>query len=299
MADPNLEPVPDFNGAGYQNICTLMTQGNLVSVEQAVAQLEAAYNADKALRVAAWNDQVRLDQEAEALRAEQARLEEEQCHDEEERAAEVERRELEKKKPKINDFDEHCMGDSLITPRPSAFALNKLKNYEYVELSYFTPEGCAAAMEEAKATADEAFGITKVDGFMALKPVASFKPSRHVVKDKDLTWRQMTMGKNSLIHHTHKLGWPQKHVDALAHFFFKLEDRPMRLRPNGDLILIAFQAAVRREWHDALDRNEGFNIAHINPETLQHVADEFHDRQRTESLNEVSSSFSYLASSVH
>jgi hypothetical protein len=55
-----------------------------------------------------------------------------------------------------------------------------------VELSYFTPEGSAEAAEDRKATADEAFGITTVEGFMALKPVASFKPSKNIIKDKDL-----------------------------------------------------------------------------------------------------------------
>jgi hypothetical protein len=89
----------------------------------------------------------------------------------------------------------------------------------------------------------------------------------------------MTMGKNSMLHFMNKLGWPQKHIDALAHFYFKLENHPMQLRPNGDLIIIAFQAAVRREWHDALDRNEVFNISNINPETLRNIADEFHDKK--------------------
>ena len=81
------------------------------------------------------------------------------------------------------------MADSVIAPCPSPFAINKLKSFEYVELSYFTPEGCASAAEENRATAEEAFGLTKVDGFVALKPVASFKASKNVIKDKDLSWR--------------------------------------------------------------------------------------------------------------
>jgi hypothetical protein len=133
----------------------------------------------------------------------------------------------------------------------------------------FTSEGCVEAAEDQKATADEAFSITTVEGFMALKPVMSFNPSKNVIKDKDLTWRQMTMGKNSMLYFMNKLRWPQKHIDLLAHFYFKLEDHPMRMRPNGDLIIVALQAAIRREWHDALDRNEGFNISNINPETLR------------------------------
>ncbi|KAF8811032.1 hypothetical protein BYT27DRAFT_7073606, partial [Phlegmacium glaucopus] len=207
--------------------------------------------------------------------------------EEEERAAEIERKEVEKKKPKINDFDENRMGDEIIMPRPSPFAINKLKNFDYVKLSYFTPEGCAADMEDqdgGKTTADKAFGLAEVNGVIALKPIASFKASKHIIKDRDLTWRQMIMGKNAMIHQMNKLGWPEKHVNALALFYLKLEDHPMRLRPNGDEILITFQAAVRREWHDALDRKEGFNITNINEATIRATADEFHDKRRAEGL---------------
>ncbi|SRR6266540_2536175 len=288
MQDPNLELPPDFTGPGYQAIRDLIiAQVPNLTAEQAAEQLQTAYNTDRQIRIAAWEERLRNQQEAEALQAQQHREEEEARQAEEEKLAEAERKELEKKKPKINDFDDDRMADSVIMARPSPFALNKLKNFEYIELSYFTPEGCATAAEESRATADEAFGLTKLDGFVALKPVASFRASKYVTKDKDLSWRQMTMGKNSMLHHMNKLGWPEKHVNALAHFYFILEDHPMRMRPDGDRILIIFQAALRREWHDALDRNEGFNISKINPDTLRTVADEYYDNKRMEGLNEV------------
>ena len=288
--NPNLEQPPDFQGPGYQAIRDLIiAQAPNTTPAQAADHLLAAYNANRQARITAWDEQVQLEQEAENLRVQQLRDEEEARQAEQDRVAEAEKKELEKKKPKINDFDENRMADSVIVPRLSPFAINKLKSLEYVELAYFTPEGCASVAEESKATAEEAFGLTKVDGFVALKPVASFKASKNVTKDKDLSWRQMTMGKNSMLHHMSKLGWPEKHVNALAHFYFILEDHPMRLLPDGNKILILFQAIVRREWHDALDRNEGFNIAKINPETLRAVADEFYDNKRADGLSEVSS----------
>ncbi|KAF8814160.1 hypothetical protein BYT27DRAFT_7082828, partial [Phlegmacium glaucopus] len=219
--------------------------------------------------------------------------EEERACEEEERVAEVERKELEKKKPKINDFDENWIGDEVIMPRPSPFAINKLKNFDYVELSSFTPEGCAAAIEDhdtARTTADEAFGITEINGIMALKPIASLKAAKNIIKDKDLTWRQMTMGKNLMLHHMSKLSWPEKHINTLTHFYFKLEDHPMCLRPNSDKILLIFQAVIRREWHDALERKEGFNITNINKATLRTIADKYHDKKRAEGMIEVSTS---------
>jgi hypothetical protein len=153
VQDPNFEPLPNFNGPGYQVIRDLIVaQVPNITPAQAVEQLQTAYNADKLIRIAAWDEQVRQEQEAEAAQALQLRDEEDARRAEEERLAEAERKELEKKKPKINDFDENRIAESVIVPRPSPFALNKLKSFEYVELSYFTPEGCATAAEESRAT---------------------------------------------------------------------------------------------------------------------------------------------------
>ncbi|KAF8808794.1 hypothetical protein BYT27DRAFT_7255060 [Phlegmacium glaucopus] len=289
--NPNLEQLPNFNGPAYQPIVNLIVQVQQITPQQAVEQLKTAHNTDRQARIEAWDDQVRQEQELIEQQALLQREEEERMRQEEEKAAEAERKELEKKKPKINNFDENRTGDEVIAPRPSPFAINKLKNFDYVELSYFTPEGCAAAMEDkdmSKAVADEAFGIAEVNGIMALRPIASLKAAKNVIRDRDLTWRQMTMGKNAMLHHMNKLGWPEKHINALAHFYFKLEDHPMRLRPNGDEILIIIQAVVRREWHDALERREGFNITNINETTLRTIADEYHDKKRAEGLVEVS-----------
>jgi hypothetical protein len=112
--DPNLEPIPDFNGPGYQNLRNLMMQGNGVTMEQATAQLEAAHNSDRPERVISWENQVHQEQEAEDLQVEQARIEKQQRREEKLRVEEAERKELEKKNLKINDFDEHSMGESII-----------------------------------------------------------------------------------------------------------------------------------------------------------------------------------------
>jgi len=149
VQDPHLKLLPDFNGPGYQALRDfIVEQIANTTPEQAAEQLQAAYDADKITRVAAWDEQLRVEQEAEALRNQQLREEEDERRAAEERIAEVEKRELEKKKPKVNDFDEDRTTDSVIVPRPTPFALNKLKNFEYIELSYFTPEGCATAAEE-------------------------------------------------------------------------------------------------------------------------------------------------------
>ena len=49
---------------------------------------------------------------------------------------EEEKREQEKKKPKIGDFDENRMVLDHIIPRPSQFAIGKLKSFNFIELWY-------------------------------------------------------------------------------------------------------------------------------------------------------------------
>ena len=169
-------------------------------------------------------------------------------------------------------------------PRPSQFAIGKLKSFNFVELWYFTDEGCAEAQDTSKAQSYDAYGLTKVDDLVALKPVALFKASRNVVPDTDLTWRQMNVGKNSMLRFMDLCDWPQKHVQSFAHFYFNIEIDPMHSRPNGERILIAYQAKVRRQWHYDISRGQGFNIAPINQKLLSTVAEEVWDAIRVDAI---------------
>ena len=90
-----------------------------------------------------------------------------------------------------------------------------------------------------------AYGLTKVNDLVALKPVASIKVSHNVIQDADLTWRQMNVGKNTMLCFMDLCNWPQKHIQSLAHFYFNIELEPMWSCPNGEKILIAYQARVQ------------------------------------------------------
>ena len=175
-----------------------------------------------------------------------------------------------------------------VMPRPSQFAIGKLKSFSYIELWYFTDEGCAEAQVSSRAQSDDAYGFTKVDNLVALKPVASVKASHNVIQDADLTWRQMNVRKNTMLRFMDLCDWPQKHVQSLAHFYFNIELEPMRSRPNGEKILIAYQARVRRQWHNDLSRGLGFNIAPINQKLLSTVAEEVWDMIKLEAIKKVS-----------
>ena len=130
-----------------------------------------------AQEVDAWNQQVQADL---AKQAELTRLAEEEDvrqQAEDKCQKEEEKKELEKKRLKINDFDESKMVADHLMPRSSQFAIGKLKSFNFVELWYFTDKGCTEAQDTSKAQSDDAYGITKVDDLVTLKPVASFKAS--------------------------------------------------------------------------------------------------------------------------
>ena len=90
--------------------------------------------------------------------------------------------------------------------------------------------------------------------------------------------------------------WPQKHVQSFAHFYFNIEVDTMHLWPNREKILIAYQAKVRRQWHDNIARGQCFNIALINQKCLSTVAEEVWDSVRVDAIKNVSQYFTNFMS---
>ena len=265
-----------------------MANNGQVNNNQAAEQLTAAWNQTHAQEVEAWLQQVQADLAEQEELTRLAEEEEDRRRAEDERLKDEERKEQEKKKPKIGDFDEGRMVSDHVIPQPSQFAIGKLKSFNFVELWYFTDEGCHEAQDSSRAQSDDAYGLTKIDDLVALKPVASFKASRNVIQDADLTWRQMNIAKNNMLRYMDLCGWPPRHSQSFAHFYFNLELDPMRARPNGEKVLILYQAKVRRQWHDDLSRGEGFNISQINQRLLSAVAEEVWDTIRTDAIKKVS-----------
>ena len=265
-----------------------MSNNGQVTNEQAAEQLTAAWNQTHVQDVDAWNQQVQADLAEQEELTRLAEEEESRRQANIECEKEEERKEQEKKRPKINDFDESKMVADHVMPCPSQFAIGKFKSFSFVELWYFTDEGCAEAQISSRAQSNDAYGLTKVDNLVALKPVTLFKASHNVIPDANLTWRQMNVGKNTMLCFMDLCDWPQKHVQSLAHFYFNIELDPMRSRPNGERMLIAYQAKVRRQWHDDLSRGSGFNIAPINQKLLSTVTEEVWDTIKSDAIKKVS-----------
>ena len=123
----------------------------------------------------------------------------------------------------MNDFDKNTMVNDFITPRPLAYALHHLKDFDYVELWYFTQEGCADASQNQQTQNEDTFGLTKSDDMVTLRPISALKASGNAILDIDLTWHQMEIAKLMLIQHMTKCHWPEKAVTSLAQFFMNIK----------------------------------------------------------------------------
>jgi len=238
--------------------------------------------------VEAWNLQVEADVAEQTEQQRQVLAEEERLRAEDEHQKDEEQKELEKKHPKINHFDDNKMIGDFVMPCPSQFAIGKLKSFSFTELWYFTEEGCSEAQESSRTLPEDAFGITRVDDLVTLKPVASFKASKNTIPDADLTWRQMNISKNMMLQYMELCNWPPRHIDSFARFYFHLELDPMCSHPNGERVLLAYQAKARHQWHEDIACRQGFNITQINPKLLATVADEVWDMICLKSIKKVS-----------
>ena len=140
--DPTNVACPDFAGAAYAAIRQIMTNNAQVDNNHAVEQLTAAWNLTHDQEVEAWRQQVQAESAEQEEFARLAEEEEDRRRADEERLKDEEKKEQEKKRPKIADFDEGRMVSDHVMPRPSQFAIGKLKSFNFVELWYFTDEGC-------------------------------------------------------------------------------------------------------------------------------------------------------------
>lgn len=289
-SDPAFDIQPDFSSPTFEGLRVHIIGGTQTTHDEVANELVTAWQQDRDLRVTAWKRQVDEDAElaADAARAVQKQADQEHLCLEHE--AEAELREAEKKKPKINDFQTGtAIGDTL-TPRPSQYAIHKLKSLKYVELWYFSPDGCKVTADDAKTNTEDTFGLAKVDDFIALKPVASFKASRKAIQDHNLEWRQFDLAKNSFLLHINKLKWPEKHQRALTMFFMNIVAHPYRSEHFGEQALLLYAARVCRDWHDTLVLNNAFDISIFNLTLLKNMSEEVWNKVWHESLIEVSSS---------
>ena len=113
--NPHLEAIPDHAGPHYDPVCTILVNAGQTE-EQAIQTLNTTWTQQHEDRVQAWDQQVAED--ARIQEEEQWAIQELEDQQRAHRDLELanEQRELERKRPKMNDFNENAMvGDFLDT----------------------------------------------------------------------------------------------------------------------------------------------------------------------------------------
>ncbi|KAN0078025.1 hypothetical protein V8E55_010082 [Tylopilus felleus] len=244
MADPAFEVRPDFASNTYHMVREAVMAAHNIDIDEAIDRIAAAWQLE--------HDQRRRLQEAEVER---------------------EHREAEKKKPKISDFNEDQPPPNVVAPRPSQYAFQKLSSFEYVELWYFSQEGCLEASRNNCSQADNTLGITTTHDVLTLRPVASVKASRNAKVDHELSFGNFLQEKNAFLKHLGQAAWPEKHVNALAKFFWNIENHPICDNLNSDPIALHYASRICHRWHDDLKNNSGkiFNVSLINENLMNSI----------------------------
>ncbi|KAJ6518998.1 hypothetical protein C8R45DRAFT_1048107 [Mycena sanguinolenta] len=286
--DPALEPRPDYTSPAFATIRGFIVAGAPpgapLTDAEAANQLTDAWNKEHDARQAAWDAPVQADAAQATADAIAAAAQADADRAAAEAAAEAERIEAEKKKPKLGSFDTALVIPDFLAPRASNFAKKKVDDREYVELWYWTKEGCLDADSlRAGVEADESFGITQIGSTLSLKPLAAFKASKKVVRDEDLTWAQLSIAKTGYLAAIEAAGWPKEHRGTISSFLYAIENHPSRMNHDdyADNILVIYQARARRHWHDMLGQGNGFNLAIINDRLLDQISQEFHNKLRS------------------
>jgi hypothetical protein len=106
-----------------------------------------------------------------------------------------------KKKPTFGDFEENEPPPNVIACQPSQYTLRKTTAGEYVELWYFTKEGCFKATKHSHAQADDTFGLLSTNEVLTLRPVASVKASKNAKADHELSLMEMLQALTSYLEH--------------------------------------------------------------------------------------------------
>jgi hypothetical protein len=150
-----------------------------------------------------------------------------------------------RKKITFTDFELDSSIPETLPFFPAQFALDKIKNMEYVELWYFTSEGIHDASKITPTAVDDTFGLLRTDTGLALQQIKASKASHNVLCDELLSWEQIATARHNILDAASS--WPNKHREVLAEFFMNLES--LKATGSNPRALISYQATARRQWH--------------------------------------------------
>ena len=264
VVDPHLLVCPDCASPEFEDVRQMSRfpeEEPAATAQRLVAIWTAGNNRDRV----AWTAQVAADAEA-ATDAERDRLEQVAADQ-----AELEK-ELEKKRPKLPPLNPGGI-PTVLPVHASLYMFHKLELIEYVELYYFTLEGCREGSESYKSTADDTFTLAHSEEGLSLHAASSSCPSCKVIPDADLSWEQFSTARTIFINEIQRAKWPPALTLQMATFLFALETHPMALIAEyGKRVMLQVQASVRRTWHSLLKTPQNFNISVLNDDMIERTA---------------------------
>lgn len=235
IVDPVNEVCPNFTAAIYTPVRDAMCRENNSTEEKVIANLVEMWTQEHNICLKRW-----VIQQAEdtAVAMEERQWQQAEAHREEDHQPAGQdndqvQQDTDKEMLKLNNFNEDKPMPSILLCRPSQYALQKLKQGDYVELWYFSSEGYREAKKEAHSTVDNAFGISRSEELLILRPASTVKASKNVLADHQLPMVEFLCAKNTFLHHAAQQKWPKKHINVLSVFYWNLENHPMHELPNG------------------------------------------------------------------
>ena len=173
------------------------------------------------------------------------------------------------------EIDEDAMIDNRAPLLPLQFTITKIQAMEYVDLWYFTTEGCKEASQAVPTTPDT-FGLLNTEAGLAFQPINAAKPSKKAIIDEHLGWEQIMTARHTFINMVRQAGWAPHLIQAWAEFYIKLEG--LKADGRNPRVLILYHATARRQWHQV--RRPGakrFNLSLINTALLNTLENQIRD----------------------
>ena len=177
---------------------------------------------------------------------------------------------------------------SFLDIKPARHVLKRLEKKEFVELWYFTAEGCRDTAAADLTTPDDTFGIVNTDKGLLFQTIGASSTSSKVTKDEDLSWDQLTEAKTRMVGCLKLCGWSKHEVSQMVLFYLSLDIHPIRSRPYGLKAILRYQDRVRRDWISHLRAGTpAYSIAQVNDELLKECRDDISNE--VQARNNVSS----------
>ncbi|KAF9789218.1 hypothetical protein BJ322DRAFT_1017925 [Thelephora terrestris] len=260
LRDPTTETEPNYEDAVWDAARNAIMAGGK-SLEETLEILRQGWRGQHKRAVEEWNEHLRLHQQQER-----------------EQEGEGDREQVDLSTSERNSESEVPDWVSRPTPsfldiKPARNILKRLEKKEFVELWYFTADGCRETSGADLLSSDDYNLVGTGNGRIVLRSKASAATSTKAVKDEDLSWEQLTEAKTRMVGCMKACGWSQHEVTQLVMFFLSLDDHPIRSQSYRLQTIMRYQDRVRRDWTSRL-KTDAYSISEVNDNLMKEFRDD-------------------------